>query len=77
VEQRCAPCHSAQPTNDSFSTAPAGVVLDTPAQIETQAEAIDEQAVKTKAMPLGNATGMSEDERQVLGRWIDQGAAIP
>jgi uncharacterized membrane protein len=77
VEQRCAPCHSARPTNESFSTAPAGVVLDTPAQIETQAEAIDEQAVKSKAMPLGNVTGMTEGERQLLGRWIDQGAAIP
>jgi uncharacterized membrane protein len=77
VEQRCAPCHSAQPTNESFSTAPAGVVLDTPAQIKAQSAAIEEQAVETKAMPLGNVTGMSEEERALLGRWIDQGAAIP
>jgi uncharacterized membrane protein len=77
VEQRCAPCHSAQPTNESFSTAPAGVVLDTPAQIKAQSGAIEEQAVQTKAMPLGNLTGMTEDERQLLGRWINQGAQIP
>jgi len=77
VEQRCATCHSAEPTDESFSTAPKGVVLDTPAQIKAQAEAIEEQAVKTKAMPLGNATGMTEEERTQLGRWIDQGAAIP
>jgi uncharacterized membrane protein len=77
VEQRCAPCHSAEPTNESFSTAPAGVVLDTPAQIEARAEAIEEQAVTTKAMPLGNVTGMTDEERELLGRWINQGARIP
>ena len=77
IKQRCAACHSAQPTNKSFSTAPAGVVLDTPAQIKAQSAAIEEQAVETKAMPLGNVTGMSEEERALLGRWIDQGAAIP
>jgi uncharacterized membrane protein len=77
VEQRCAPCHSAQPTNESFSTAPAGVVLDTPAQIKAQSGAIEEQAVQTKAMPLGNVTGMTDEERQLLGRWINQGASIP
>ena len=77
VEQRCATCHSAQPTDESFSTAPKGVVLDTPAQIKAQSAAIEEQAVDTKAMPLGNVTGMSEEERALLGRWIDQGAAIP
>jgi uncharacterized membrane protein len=77
VEQRCATCHSAQPTDDSFSTAPKGVVLDTPAQIKARSTAIEEQAVETKAMPLGNVTQMTEEERALLGRWIDQGAAIP
>jgi uncharacterized membrane protein len=77
VQQRCATCHSAQPTDESFSTAPQGVVLDTPAQIKAQSSAIEEQAVETKAMPLGNATGMTEEERALLGRWIEQGAAIP
>jgi uncharacterized membrane protein len=77
VKQRCATCHSAQPTDESFSTAPKGLVLDTPAQIKAKSAAIEEQAVDTKAMPLGNATGMSDEERALLGRWIDQGAAIP
>jgi uncharacterized membrane protein len=70
VEQRCAPCHSSQPTNPSFSTAPLGIVLDTPEQIRALADAIDQQAVQTRAMPLGNATGMTDEERDVLGRWI-------
>ena len=77
VEQRCATCHSVQPTDDSFSTAPKGVVLDTPAQIKARSAAIEEQAVETKAMPLGNVTQMTEEERVLLGRWIDQGATIP
>jgi uncharacterized membrane protein len=70
VEQRCAPCHSANPTNSSFTTAPKGIVLDTPAQIRDQADAIEEQAVRTRAMPLGNVTGMTDGERELLGRWI-------
>jgi uncharacterized membrane protein len=70
VDQRCAPCHSSHPTNPSFSTAPKGVVLDTPEQIRAQADAIEQQAVRTRAMPLGNVTGMTDEERELLGRWI-------
>jgi len=70
VEQRCAPCHSSHPTNPSFSTAPKGIVLDTPEQIRAQADAIEQQAVRTRAMPLGNVTGMTDEERELLGRWI-------
>ncbi len=71
---RCATCHSATPTSDAFSTAPAGVVFDTPDQIAAQAEAIEEQAVRSRAMPLGNVTGMTEEERGLLASWIEAGA---
>jgi uncharacterized membrane protein len=74
VARRCAPCHSSQPTQPSFSTAPLGIVLDTPQQIRALADAIDEQAVRSKAMPLGNVTQMTDGERELLGRWIRQGA---
>jgi uncharacterized membrane protein len=70
VEQRCAPCHSSHPTNPSFSTAPKGIVLETREQIRAQADAIEQQAVRTRAMPLGNVTGMTDEERELLGRWI-------
>ena len=76
VEQRCATCHSATPTNASFSSPPAGIAFDTPEQIRARAAAIDEQAVRTRAMPLGNETGMTDAERALLGRWIDQGARV-
>jgi uncharacterized membrane protein len=74
VEQRCVPCHSAHPTKTS--SAPLGIVLDTPAQIETQAGLIERVAVATRTMPLGNATGMTDRERALLGAWIRQGAKI-
>jgi uncharacterized membrane protein len=71
VQQRCVPCHSQNPTQEGFDAPPAGVVLDTREQIVDQADAIDEQAVRTKAMPLGNVTGMTDEERETLGAWLD------
>jgi uncharacterized membrane protein len=75
VDQRCAACHSQHPTK--VAAAPKGIKLDTPAEIEAQAAGIEQQAVQTKAMPLGNVTGMTQGERDLLGRWIAQGARIP
>jgi len=74
VDERCVPCHSEHPTNPSFSAPPAGIKFDTPEQISAQAALIDQQAVESRAMPLGNATGMADEERRILGRWIAQGA---
>jgi uncharacterized membrane protein len=71
VQQRCVPCHSQNPTQEGFDAAPAGVVLDTRKQIADQADAVDEQAVRTNAMPLGNVTGMTDEERETLGAWLN------
>jgi uncharacterized membrane protein len=76
VEQRCTTCHSANPTSEQFTSAPGGVVLDTPAQIAERADAIRAQAVDSRAMPLGNATGMTDEEREALGAWIAAGAQV-
>ena len=62
VEQRCAPCHSQAPTQPGFSSPPAGVVLETPEQIAARADDI-ERVVSSKAMPLGNLTGMTTRTR--------------
>jgi uncharacterized membrane protein len=70
VQQRCTPCHAQQPTQEGFSSAPGGVEFDTVEQIESQADAIDAQAVDSQAMPLGNVTGMTDEERETLGAWI-------
>jgi uncharacterized membrane protein len=74
VDTRCTACHSQHPTK--VDSAPKGITFDTPAQIKAQAGAIDAQAVQTKTMPLGNVTGMTQAERDLLGRWIAQGAKI-
>ncbi|HEY3566004.1 MAG TPA: hypothetical protein VGL96_13430, partial [Casimicrobiaceae bacterium] len=75
VHMRCAPCHAATPTQAGITTAPKGVLLDTPAQIVANAAGIRAQAVDTHAMPLGNLTAMTDDERAKLGAWLAAGAA--
>ncbi|MBV4451799.1 urate hydroxylase PuuD [Pseudomonas azadiae] len=74
IEQRCTVCHSAKPTSPLFSTAPAGVMFDTPEQIQQQAARIQAQAVASQIMPLGNITQMTQQERDLIGTWINQGA---
>ncbi len=74
VLSRCVPCHSAHPRETAFGAAPAGVSFDDPANIKRLAERIEVRAVETKTMPLGNKTGITEEEREVLRRWIAHGA---
>jgi uncharacterized membrane protein len=74
VAQRCTACHAAAPTQPGFAAPPKGVRLDSPQAIVAQAGAIDAQAVRTHAMPLGNLTGMTDAERSALGAWIAAGA---
>jgi uncharacterized membrane protein len=74
VQQRCVPCHSAHPTR--VSAAPLGIELDTAAEIHAQAAAIKRVAVDSQLMPLGNATGMTQAERDQLGAWIHAGGPI-
>ena len=74
IEQRCTVCHSAKPTSPLFSTAPAGVMFDTPEQIQQQAARIQAQAVASQIMPLGNITQMTQQERDLIGTWVSQGA---
>ena len=76
IARRCAACHSATPTLPGFAAAPAGVLLDTPDQIRSQAPRIEAVAVATQTMPFGNVTGMTTDERDLLGRWIREGARL-
>ncbi len=76
VDRHCLSCHSATPTSELFVTAPKNVVFDTAEQIRRQAPQIRAQTVTTHAMPLGNLTAMTLEERGVLARWIAQGAAL-
>jgi uncharacterized membrane protein len=72
LQQRCVACHSAHPT--MMGSAPAGVLLDTPDEISQNAQRIYQQAVTLKAMPLGNVTHMTDDERMKIAAWFEGGA---
>ena len=69
VQTRCTTCHSSEPTHPAFPAAPGGVLLDTDPQIVAEAQRIHQQTVLTRVMPIGNLTGMSDAERDVLDRW--------
>jgi uncharacterized membrane protein len=75
-KQRCAVCHSAHPTQPGFDAPPEGVLLDTPEHIKANAPRVYEQAVATDNMPIGNATNMTQEERDKIGAWIKAGAKI-
>jgi uncharacterized membrane protein len=49
-------------------------VLDTPALIVANAQKINEQAIVSKVMPIGNLTNMTDAERATLAAWIAAGA---
>jgi uncharacterized membrane protein len=74
VAQRCAGCHADRPSQEGIAVAPKDVKLDTPERISANAQKIYEQAVATKAMPIGNLTGMTDAERGTLAAWISAGA---
>jgi uncharacterized membrane protein len=67
LAQRCTPCHGAQVQMKN-------VRLDTPERIKQHAQALYQQAVVAKAMPMGNATGITLAERALLGQWFEAGA---
>jgi len=77
VAQRCAVCHAAHPTFAGYTSAPAGVMLDTPARIVANAARIKSMAVDSHAMPIGNLTNITDAERTALGSWIAAGAHGP
>jgi uncharacterized membrane protein len=68
VNQRCVLCHNAQVANK-------GVMLHTPELIQSHAQQIYQQAVVLKAMPMNNATGITDAERSVLKRWYEAAGA--
>ena len=76
VAERCAVCHAAHPTQAGYTSAPEGVLLDSPQHVAANARRMYVQAVQTHAMPLGNATNITLAERATLGRWIENGAKL-
>jgi uncharacterized membrane protein len=67
IEQRCYMCHGAQVQMKN-------VRLDSPEGLKEHAPTVYQLAVVAKTMPMNNATGITEDERQLIGRWYRGGA---
>jgi uncharacterized membrane protein len=72
IAVRCAVCHSAHPVHELFDAPPGGITFDTEEEIRTRADRIYAVTVETRVMPLGNLTGMTEEERALVGRWARQ-----
>ncbi|RZT42725.1 urate hydroxylase PuuD [Cupriavidus agavae] len=72
MNSRCVQCHAEQPK--MMPTAAKGIKLDTVDDIKSHAQLIYQQAVQQKAMPLGNVTQITDDERALLGQWFEGGA---
>mgnify|MGYP001828925798 CR=1 FL=1 len=72
IDARCTTCHAATPSHLSFPVAPLGIMLDTDEQIVNDADRIYQQTVLTRVMPIGNLTGMTDEERQVIDAWYQE-----
>jgi uncharacterized membrane protein len=70
VQLKCISCHQA-------SQASKQVRLDDPTLVISQREAIYQQVVITRQMPFNNATGITEDERQLIANWFVESAQPP
>lgn len=70
--KHCTACHAMKPSHESFQEAPKNVVLETAQDLRKYADLIYMQAVQSRAMPLGNQTGMTEEERAALGHWVQK-----
>lgn len=75
IHERCTVCHSVNPTHPAFPAAPGGVVLDNDQQILAEASRIHQQTVVVRAMPIGNLTQITEEERAIIAQWYQSGAA--
>ncbi|RJP69936.1 urate hydroxylase PuuD [Hydrogenophaga sp.] len=69
IEQRCVMCHGEALQSKN-------VRLDSPAALKQHAQAVYQQVVVTRLMPMNNATGLTEEERALFGQWFKGGAKV-
>lgn len=70
LEQRCYMCHGPQVQMKN-------VRLDSPALLRQHAQAVYQQVVVSKTMPMNNSTGITEAERGMVRQWFEAGAKTP
>jgi len=71
VQKHCTSCHAAKPKNEAVDAPPKNIILENTDQLSRHGKQVLQFAVQTRAMPLGNETGMTAQERLKLGAWID------
>ncbi len=76
IQQRCISCHSTVPTDDVIKAPPNGVTYDTPENIVKLKDKIIQRVVLTKTMPQNNKTNMTQEERELIRCWIEQGTPV-
>jgi uncharacterized membrane protein len=67
LEQRCYLCHGEAVQMKNLR-------LDSPDSVKQHAQAIYQQVVVQKLMPMNNATQITDAERALIGRWFEAGA---
>ena len=72
ITERCSSCHASSPTQSGFAAPPKGIVLESEEDITRHAYTIHQQTVVTRAMPVGNLTGITESERATIDAWFNQ-----
>ncbi|WP_276120654.1 urate hydroxylase PuuD [Pararhizobium qamdonense] len=71
ISTRCSMCHAAEPVYEGINRAPKGVMLENDAEIAAHAREIYIQAGRSHAMPPGNITDMTNDERKLVTAWFE------
>jgi uncharacterized membrane protein len=74
ILSRCSMCHINEPVWPGVHAPPKGVVLDGPDNMTRHARLIEINAVRSNAMPPGNITEITPQERQILAAWLAAGA---
>src|SRR5690554_1833973 len=72
VMGRCSMCHAAEPGWDGIHFTPKGVSLETEVQIAEHARDIYLQAGRSHAMPPGNVSAMTREERALIVAWFEE-----
>ena len=76
IKYRCSVCHAKNPTAEGIDSPPKGIVFDSAEDILNNLSIIQSQAIDSDVMPPGNMTGITQQERERLLLWIQQGANI-
>jgi uncharacterized membrane protein len=69
LEQRCVMCHGEALQSKN-------VRLDSADALKAHAQTVYQQVVVTRLMPMNNATGLTEEERALIGQWFKGGAKV-